>query len=141
MTPEELKLAKKLCKKATLGPWSLDVCWSERHTPNLWRAECPITKTKAQSEINAQFIAAARTLLPKAIEALEKERRESSLIEEQAASRWYLLQEANKENDRLRAALEWYANPDMWDKICDEDGVHYGSRFGPERAREALENK
>jgi hypothetical protein len=126
MTPEEIAKAKVLCEAATPGPWedqstciAQDVApWAtvvgleDRGAPYMRYDELVIAPQ------DAAFIAEARTLLPKALEALEIARDAS--LAKSGALKAYI-----DENARLRAALEWYA-----DMLPDHD-------FG-KRAREAL---
>lgn len=99
MIPEELKRAREICDAATPGPWKHENMddWGQP----VYNWVSPIMKapedynTKAFSDM--RFIAAARTLLPKALDALEQCCRESN----DAYERIFQLE---KERDQWKAA-------------------------------------
>lgn len=93
MTEDELKHARELCAAATSGPWRADGCGygdfkpdracairraREDAEPGYWgivydtsRDDC----THMMKAADAAFIAAARTLLPKALDEIERLRK------------------------------------------------------------------
>lgn len=62
----ELAAPRRLCNAATPGPWV-------QHGYQVWT--CIGTITMAPDDGNAAFIAAARTLLPRALDEIEYQRR------------------------------------------------------------------
>lgn len=93
MTDDEIKAARALCEAATPGPWAF---MNEAYP---WVAgavdediACPSTVIEfnecgEQAHSDARFIAAARTLLPAALDALEQARRERDEARAHAAER------------------------------------------------------
>ena len=76
MTKEEIQSAKSLCEKATEGPWGVHV--PEAEVPRICNLilgeelDCTLAYMADEAEgENAAFLAASRTLLPKALNALE----------------------------------------------------------------------
>ena len=73
MTKDDLKAARKICEKVTPGPWDEvdDGICAGRDSQSLI-----IAWPHDVESHDSQFIAAARTLLPKALDALEEASRE-----------------------------------------------------------------
>lgn len=82
MTDDEIKAGLALCEAATAGPWQLDgrTVWTPTDDGNhnrFWAAVSGIAPRDvpvAELDATAAFIAAARTLLPEALRALQEER-------------------------------------------------------------------
>lgn len=74
MTPAELARAKEICEKATQGPWK--ILYDGRLVDGVYAGETRIVETDSgfypPRDSEAEFIAEARTLLPKAIAEIER---------------------------------------------------------------------
>lgn len=95
MTPSELTRLKEICEKATPGPWYVQLekdpminsIWSSElpeGSNEIWTDQsiCALGETVAATSrcglTNAQFIAEARTALPKLIEEVERLKKENA---------------------------------------------------------------
>ncbi len=76
MTKEELARAKEICEKATAGPWrTLQIARGWKFDILSDHSKFHITgidPLDPSGEVNANFIAESRTLLPKAIAEIEE---------------------------------------------------------------------
>ena len=95
MTPEEIKEAQALCKKATSGPWRClpEVCtiegmgvYNEADMGCIVEVGDPYPRGNNRPTENLQFIAKARTLLPQALDALEEAHREIAQLKAHVCS-------------------------------------------------------
>lgn len=135
MNSDEVRAAREIIAAATPGPWAekiyitehfslVNSCGPQHHTSlngqeNMERAEA-----------DAKFIAAARTGWPQALDAAEN-------WQEVAKQTHVFLKERMDEVERLRAALEFYANKRNYFMWPDEPGSRAFNDRGA-RARAAL---
>ena len=99
MTKEEIQSAKSLCEKATEGPWKYG--FGDGDESGLWSTTVFDTVREPTHEkeprmifygtidaaSDSAFIAAARTLLPKALDALEEAHREIADLQTRLCNR------------------------------------------------------
>ena len=74
MTPERIAELRALCDAATPGPWVIEDCLG--FTASIVRTGPGVADfMQARTVEDNRFVAAARTALPEALDALEAERR------------------------------------------------------------------
>lgn len=84
MTNEEIARLRALCEKATPGPWKQSWMWVDKHSMPMCveqddgsgdgPAVCRVDEYDERGPADAEFIAAARTALPAALDEIERMR-------------------------------------------------------------------
>lgn len=109
MTNNELKLAKELCERATPGPWhTVDRIWlapgdatfviAGHYDPHVGKAVCEPLEvlewaegdepSTTQDDVNMEFIAESRELMPKLIAEVERLVRQIADLKDNRGPGW-----------------------------------------------------
>ena len=111
MTDDEIKQARALCEAATLGPWSEtesgNTIDEDRFSYVMDANGMSVSRMAwhGQGKRNAAFIAAARTLLPKALDEIERLKAYSKMLADDRLRACDVAEDAGRKAG-MRAAAE-----------------------------------